>query len=99
MIIDNGRTIAEGTPYDLKNTYTQDYITIYGVDEDEIKELSPNYTIVKNGFRISIPNTKEATDMILKNPELFVDFEITKGRMDDVFLVATGKDLEGGESK
>lgn len=99
VIIDNGRTIAEGTPYDLKNTYTQDYITIYRVDEDEIKELSPNYTIVKNGFRISISNTKEATDMILKNPELFVDFEITKGRMDDVFLVATGKDLEGGESK
>ena len=99
VIIDNGRTIAEGTPHDLKNTYTQDYITIYGVDENKIKELTPNYTIVKNGFRISIPNTKEATDMIMKNPELFVDYEITKGRMDDVFLVATGKDLEGGESK
>lgn len=99
VIIDNGRTIAEGTPHDLKNTYTQDYITIYGVDENKIKELTPNYTIVKNGFRISIPTTKEATDMIMKNPELFVDYEITKGRMDDVFLVATGKDLEGGESK
>ena len=99
VIIDNGRTISEGTPHDLKNTYTQDYITIYGVNEDDIRKLSPNYKVVKNGYRISISNTKEATDMILKNPELFVDYEITKGRMDDVFLAATGKDLEGGERK
>ena len=99
VIIDNGRIISEGTPHDLKNTYTQDYITIYGVNEDEISKLSPNYEVVKNGYRISISNTKEATDMITKHPELFVDYEITKGRMDDVFLAATGKNLEGGERK
>lgn len=99
VIIDNGRTISEGTPHDLKNTYTQNYITIYGVNEDDIRKLSPNYEVVKNGYRISISNTKEATDMIKKHPELFVDYEITKGRMDDVFLAATGKNLEGGERK
>lgn len=99
VIIDNGRIISEGTPHDLKNTYTQDYITIYGVNEDDIRKLSPNYEVVKNGYRISISNTKEATDMITKHPDLFVDYEITKGRMDDVFLAATGKNLEGGERK
>lgn len=99
VIIDNGRIISEGTPHDLKNTYTQDYITIYGVNEDDIRKLSPNYEVVKNGYRISISNTKEATDMITKHPELFVDYEITKGRMDDVFLAANGKNLEGGERK
>lgn len=99
VIIDNGRKISEGTPHDLKNTYTRDYITIYGIDEREIRKLSPNYKVVKNGYRISISNTKEATDMIINNPYLFVDYEITKGRMDDVFLAATGKDLEGGERK
>ncbi len=99
VIIDNGRIISEGTPHDLKNTYTQDYITIYGVNEDDIRKLSPNYEVVKNGYRISISNTKDATDMITKHPEIFVDYEITKGRMDDVFLAATGKNLEGGERK
>ena len=97
VIIDNGRKISEGTPHDLKNTYTKDYITIYGINEDDIRKLSSNYTIIKNGFRFPISNTKEATDMILKNPGLFVDYEITKGRMDDVFLEATGKNFEGGE--
>lgn len=99
VIIDNGRKISEGTPHDLKNTYTRDYITIYGIDEREIRKLSPNYKVVKNGYRISISNTEEATEMITKDPEFFVDYEITKGRMDDVFLAATGKDLEGGERK
>ena len=99
VIIDSGRKISEGTPHDLKNAYTRDYITIYGIDEREIRKLSPNYKVVKNGYRMSISNTKEATDMIINNPDLFVDYEITKGRMDDVFLAATGKDLEGGERK
>ena len=42
-------------------------------------------------------NTKEATELILANPTLFVDYEIVKGRMDDVFLAVTGKKL-GGEN-
>ena len=33
------------------------------------------------------------------NPSLFRDYEITKGKMDDVFLAVTGKKLEGGETK
>ena len=35
----------------------------------------------------------------MKNPEIFVDYEITKGKMDDVFLAVTGKSLHGGEVK
>jgi multidrug/hemolysin transport system ATP-binding protein len=30
---------------------------------------------------------------------LFKDFEVTKGKMDSVFLNVTGKDLIGGEEK
>ena len=38
----------------------------------------------------------EATKLILAQPALFTDYEITKGNMDDVFLAATGKKLHGG---
>ena len=31
--------------------------------------------------------------------EIFRDYEITKGKMDDVFLAVTGKKLIGGEEK
>ena len=48
---------------------------------------------------MSVPNTKEATELIIKNPDIFVDYEITKGKMDDVFLGATGKKLEEDNAK
>lgn len=35
VIIDDGKISAEGTPLELKNIYTGDYITIYDVDEKD----------------------------------------------------------------
>ena len=35
----------------------------------------------------TVPNTKAATELIIRNPQLFNDYEITKGKMDDVFLL------------
>ena len=98
VILDKGKIVAEGTPLELKNKYTGDFITIYGVDEKQIKNLKMPYEVLKEGIRIEIPNTSKARDLILKNPEIFEDFEITKGKMDDVFLSVTGKKLEGGEN-
>ncbi|MBE6650215.1 MAG: ABC transporter ATP-binding protein [Ruminococcaceae bacterium] len=99
VIIDSGRIVAKGTPLELKNTYTDDYITLYNADEEAVKKLSPNYSAVKNGYRITVPNTESATSLIVNNREAFIDYEITKGKMDDVFLAVTGKNLTGGDSK
>lgn len=99
VIIDDGKISAEGTPLELKNIYTGDYITIYDADEDSIRELGVEYEQIRNGYRISVPNTRVATDLIIRNPGLFNDYEITKGKMDDVFLAVTGKSLTGGAEK
>ena len=99
VILDNGKISAEGTPLQLKNTYTGDYITLYGTDEESIKRLGVEYRPVRDAFRLYVPNTKAATDLIIKHPEMFEDYEITKGRMDDVFLSVTGKKLVGDEEK
>lgn len=96
VILDSGRIAAEGTPSQLKNTYTGDFLTIYGAPEQQIRSLGLPYTAVRDAFRIAVPNTRAATDLIVRNPELFQDYEITKGRMDDVFLAVTGKNLLGG---
>lgn len=97
VILDAGQIVAEGTPLQLKNSYTKDFITIYGLAEDQAKLLSKPYEKLRDAYRISVANTSEATDLILHYPELFVDYEITKGKMDDVFLSVTGKSLTGGE--
>ena len=59
--------------------------------------LSKPYTVLREGIRIELENTAEATRLIVENPDLFCDYEITKGKMDDVFLAVTGKSLSGGE--
>lgn len=98
VIIDKGSISAEGTPLQLKNKYTGDFILLYNVTEKEVKSLNYPYEELKGCFRIFIPNTKVATNLIAINSHIFVDYEITKGKMDDVFLAVTGKKLvEGGE--
>lgn len=95
VIIDGGKIIAEGTPLELKNKYTGDYISIYSVTEEQIKELGVEYEKIGECFRVCVKNTEEATNLIIKYPYVFKDYEIIKGRMDDVFLTVTGKKLEG----
>lgn len=99
VIIDHGEIAAEGTPLALKNTYTGDFITLYGSSEAQVKQLGASYETVRDAYRVFVPNTAAATELILKYPEIFRDYEITKGKMDDVFLAVTGKKLTGGEEK
>ncbi len=99
VIIDSGKISAEGTPLELKNKYTGDFITLYGVSEETVKSLGLPFEKIRDAVRVSVPDTKAATQLILEHPELFSDYEITKGKMDDVFLAVTGKKPEGGENR
>ncbi len=96
VILDNGEIVAEGTPLELKNKYTGDFVTIYNVSEEEIKKLGKPYEALRDAFRVSVKDIVEARELVINNPALFTDFEITKGKMDDVFLSVTGKKLVGG---
>ena len=91
VILDSGKISAEGTPLELKNRYTGDFITLYGLTEEQIKTLGMPYETIRDAIRVAVPNTVVATELILKHPEIFKDYEITKGKMDDVFLTVTGK--------
>ena len=97
VILDKGSIVAEGTPLELKNEYVHDTISLYGVTEDEIKALKTEYKAIRDGYRIQVKNTLEATKMIVKHQEIFRDYEVVKGGMDDVFLAVTGKILGGGQ--
>lgn len=96
VILDKGKIAAEGTPLSLKNEYTGDFVTIYNAEEENVKAWGLPYEKIRDAFRVSVKDTAEARDLIIKNPALFTDFEITKGKMDDVFLSVTGKKPEGG---
>ena len=92
VILDNGEIAAEGTPLQLKNTYTGDFITLYNTPKEQVERLKP--CMKPSATRCgSPPDTRAATQLILAHPEIFTDYEIAKGKMDDVFLAVTGKRL------
>lgn len=88
-ILDKGRIIAEGTPLELKTQYATDILYLYGVDESEVKKLKLPYQKIHKDFQIKVKNSAVVTQLIVKNPELFQDFELIKGTLDDVFLAVT----------
>ena len=94
-----GRIAAEGTPLALKNTYAGDFITLYGIAPERLTALGLKYERLRDACRVEVPDTASATKLIVEHPELFTDYEITKGKMDDVFLAVTGKALSGGGDK
>ena len=103
VILDHGKIAAEGTPRQLKNEYTGDFIVVYGAQKDEFEEAFGNGSAGKireiaDGVKIEVKDTAEAAEMIAAKPELFRDFEVLKGNMDDVFLAVTGKTLKEGEN-
>lgn len=95
IILDAGTIVAQGTPLELKNSLTGDYITFYDIDTAELEKIGLKYELVRDGARVEVKNTAAATELIKSHPQLFRDFEVTKGKLDDVFLAATGKKLTG----
>ncbi len=99
VIIDSGKIVAEGTPIDLKNRYSGDFIYLYNADLKEVENLDVNFEKVGHAIKLSVENTAAATELIIKYPQVFKDYEVTKGKMDSVFLTVTGKSLTEGASK
>ena len=94
VILDKGKIVGEGTPIELKNKYTGDFIILYDVKKEDVDKLKLPYKEIAGGYKISVKNTKIATELIKKQTNLFSNYEVIKGNMDDVFLSVTGKNLK-----
>lgn len=95
VILNAGKVVANGTPVELKNAYTGDFISFYDKTENDLHVLGMPLQKIAGGYRIEVKDTAQATELIKAYPELFTDYEVSKGKMDDVFLAATG--LKAGD--
>lgn len=96
VIIDKGVIVAEGKPSDLKTKFAYDYLKIYKYNEDLKGLLIKNnikYSLESNCLEIKFQSTNEAKDFVSDYKDYIYDLEIIKGTMDDVFLNATGREL------
>lgn len=103
VIMDKGKIIARGTPVELKNKYSSDYIISYMPKNNDFEEkmnslkLSYSYNDDILGYKIKIEDSSKAKDLLKQFDEYILDFEVLKGNMDDVFLNVTGKNIVIGE--
>ena len=87
VIIDKGRKIAEGTPFELKERYARDTLVLYPKQGDEVGR-DENGVSDGNSVRISIKDTISALPMIEKYKAFITGFEVIGATLDDVFLRA-----------
>ena len=106
VIMDRGKIIAQGTPNDLKNAFSSDYVLAFLNKNDKfeeiLKENSENfvYDSDKKAYKIFVDTPLKGKTLIDKYSNFITDFELLKGNMDDVFLNVTGKNIvfENGEN-
>ena len=79
IIIDHGRIITSGTPFELKEKYASDKLKLYRKGEVET---------------ITLKSTLEALPILQKYAGELEGFEVIQGNMDDVFVNVVGKELE-----
>ena len=96
VIMDKGKIIARGTPTELKNTYSGDYVILYHKNTEEyenfVHSTGKKYVYNHDGhyYRITVDGKDDVIDFITKYKDGIDDFEVEKGSMDDVFLNVTG---------
>ena len=73
VILDSGKIAAEGTPLQLKNAYSGDFITLYGATEEQARQLGDKVDALRDAYRVEVADTAAATALILKHPDIFRD--------------------------
>ena len=97
VIIDSGKIVAHDTPNKLKNKYANDFVRVYEYDKSLILDLEKNnYKFEKNKefLEISFEDISKAKKFVVDYSDSIKDFEVIKGKMDNVFLNVTGKILK-----
>lgn len=98
IILDNGIVAANGTPDQLKNRYTTDFVRVISAKDKTLENIfkasKKKFDYKNNSYYAEVENSLSALDFINANVEIIKDFEILKGDMDNVFLNVTGKKLE-----
>lgn len=96
VILNHGDIIAQGTPTDLKNAYSGDYVVIYQKESEDItsrlknEERQFHYNSDGKNYRVVVKNALDALSFLESHKDILNDFEVEKGSMDDVFLNVTG---------
>lgn len=94
-IIEKGEIVAEGTPAELRATYSSSILTVRSVDTEavlkECRHRGLESTVEGDQILIPVESSAYARELLAVMP--VDDFEFRHGTMDDVFLAVTGGEV------
>lgn len=99
-IMKKGHLIEYGTPFELKETFARDKLTLIpkaGKTEEiaaVLKRTEQEYKVRKQGISVPVHSTISAIPVVEKVKDLIDGFEVIQGTMDDVFLNAMQGDRD-----
>jgi len=85
IILNHGKIVATGTPFQLKERYAKDRLRLY-VDQP----LPLSGTPTPYGMELALDSTMDALPILKSICHQIHGFEVIQGNMDDVFLNALG---------
>lgn len=93
VILDKGEIIADGTVTSLKNKYTSSRLIWYVNETEQNSALIAPYEYEYSGDHYNVFFSGNITEFIYENRNRICEYEISKGKMDDVFLHLKGKEF------
>ncbi|MEF9920595.1 MAG: ABC transporter ATP-binding protein [Erysipelotrichaceae bacterium] len=97
IVIDSGKIAAKGTPFELKEKYSSDRLSLSTKDttsiSDTLNHMEIKYKLYADTFEITLKKTLDALPIIEACKDNILGFEVVKGTMDDAFIAITGKEI------
>lgn len=90
IILDHGKIVTSGTPFELKERYARDKLRLFC--DPQTLELPS--TATPYGMEITLRSTLDALPIVESVKDRIDGFEVIQGNMDDVFLNAVGHILK-----
>lgn len=95
-VIDGGRIVAEGTPYELKEKHSTDMLRLIPLEgqreetEAWLLAAGRRFERVADQLNIPVKDSLEAYGILRDREGRYAGFEVVNGSMDDVFVNITG---------
>ena len=98
VVIDHGRIVAHGTPEQLKESYSQDRMTVMPVDDPDVISILDRqgigYSLDRGVLTIPLESTVDAIPIIELLQGRIRSFEVRTGTLDEAFVSITGGEGE-----
>lgn len=95
VIIDHGKIVEEGTPAELKERYTKNHLILYGIDDKTNRYLDEHHLEHEqkvDAIWIPIEGKEHVIGLINDMQDLYKNFEVKMGTMDEMFINIIGRE-------